>query len=259
MLREGKYSIRLFDEFSKVSSHEEPISTSLMKKKRFQKLKISYIVKMFERLKACFCLSEETPSTDNKSEGKLKRMATIDFPVIVEPLKDEWLQLSKAPEDLGIFTYEGKNLKGRVVRVLDGDTVQVIILNEGKLESHRFRLFGIDAPELHPRKDSSSRDEEKEAAVISKEKLEEKMSEDSNLCMVSFTKDDKYGRRMGNLSTRSGININDWMVAKGYAIPYGGGKKKPFEVVKQAIEDVVKKVFEPSEEKRSEVVEIELQ
>jgi endonuclease YncB( thermonuclease family) len=214
---------------------------------------------MFERLKACFCLSEETPDSEKKSEGNLKRMSTIDFPVIVEPLKDEWLQLSQAPEDLGVFTYEGKLVKGRVVRVLDGDTVQVIILNEGKLESHRFRLFGIDAPEMHPKKDSSTRDDEKEAAVISKEKLEEKLAEDSNLCVVSFTKDDKYGRRMGSLSTRMGININDWMVAKGYAVPYGGGKKKPFEAVKQAIEEVVKKVFEPSEEKKAEVVEIEIQ
>jgi endonuclease YncB( thermonuclease family) len=197
-------------------------------------------------------------------------MATIDFPVIVEPLKDEWLQLAQAPDDLGAFTYEGKLTKGRVVRVLDGDTVQVIILNEGKLESHRFRLAGIDAPELHPRKDSSTRDEEKDAAVKSKEKLEEKLAEDSNLCMVSFTKDDKYGRRMGTLSTRYGVNINDWMVAKGLAVPYGGGKKKAFDVVKQAIEDVVKQVFEPEpqqeekkieapvEKKSEEKVEIEL-
>lgn len=218
-------------------------------------------------LNACFCVSEDDAQSGQQSSGGIKRMATIDFPVIVEPLKDEWLQLSQAPEDLGVFTYEGKLVKGRIVRVLDGDTVQVIILNEGKLESHRFRLHGIDAPELHPRKESSSRDEEKEAAVISKEKLEEKLAEDSNLCMVSFTKDDKYGRRMGTLSTRSGVCINDWMVAKGLAIPYGGGKKKPFEAVKQAIEDVVKKVFEPSvqEEKKSlppvqeEKIEIELQ
>jgi endonuclease YncB( thermonuclease family) len=185
-------------------------------------------------------------------------MSTIDFPVIVEPLKDEWLRLSQAPDDLGVFTYEGKLVKGRVVRVLDGDTVQIIILNEGKLESHRFRLFGIDAPELHPRKESASRDEEKEAAEISKEKLEEKLSEDSNLCMVTFTKDDKYGRRMGTLSTRFGVNINDWMVAKGYAVPYGGGKKKPFEAVKKAIEDVVKQVFEPKEAPKEEPIEISL-
>ena len=202
---------------------------------------------MFERLLACF-KSEETPDQETQACGNLKRMSTIDFPVIVEPLKDEWLHLSQAPNDLGVFTYEGKLLKGRVVRVLDGDTVQVIILNENKLESHRFRLSGIDAPELHPRKDSSSRDEEKEAGEISKEKLEEKLSEDSNLCIVSFTKDDKYGRRMGALSTRFGVNINDWMVAKGYAVPYDGGKKRPFEAVKKAIEDAVKKVFDSKEE-----------
>ena len=210
---------------------------------------------MFERLLACF-RSEENPDQPQSSETSLKRMSTIDFPVIVEPLKDEWLHLSQAPNDLGVFTYEGKLAKGRVVRVLDGDTVQVIVLNDGKLESHRFRLFGIDAPELHPRKDSPSKDEEKEAAEISKEKLEEKLAEDSNLCVVSFTKDDKYGRRMGTLSTRFGVNINEWMVAKEYAVPYGGGKKKPFEAMKKAIEDAVKQVFEPRDEKKSAPEEI---
>jgi endonuclease YncB( thermonuclease family) len=209
---------------------------------------------MFERLKACFCFSEETPSDEQKQTSGIKRMATIDLPVIVEPLKDEWLELAQAPDDLGVFTYDGKYLKGRVVRVLDGDTVQVIILNDGKLESHRFRLSGIDAPELHPKKESKTRDEEKSAAVKSKEMLEQKLAEDSNLCMVSFTKDDKYGRRMGTLNTRSGVVINDWMVAKGHAIPYGGGKKKVFEVVKDAFDEVVKQVFDP-EEVKVEVVE----
>lgn len=211
---------------------------------------------MFQRLFRCCFTSQEDPANPNSSApssgGSLRRMDTIDMPVIVEPLRDEWLQLSQAPDDLGVFTYEGKIVKGRVVRVLDGDTVQVIILNDQKLESHRFRLSGIDAPELHPRKDSATRDEEKDAAMISKEKLEEKLAEDSNLVMVNFTKDDKYGRRMGTLSTRSGVNINDWMVVKGYAVPYGGGKKKPFEVVKQAIEDVVKQVFDPREEPKAE-------
>lgn len=208
---------------------------------------------MFERLFRCCFTSKGDASAPSSpsSGGALRRMDTIDMPVIVEPLRDEWLQLSQAPDDLDVFTYDGKIVKGRVVRVLDGDTVQVIILNEKKLESHRFRLSGIDAPELHPRKDSSTRDEEKDAAVISKEKLEEKLAEDANLVLINFTKDDKYGRRMGTMSTRSSVNINDWMVTKGYAVPYGGGKKKSFEAVKQAIEDAVKQVFEskPEEEK----------
>jgi endonuclease YncB( thermonuclease family) len=200
---------------------------------------------MFQRLFGC-CFSSDEPQ---QSSGNLKRMATIDFPVIVEPLKDEWLDLAQAPDDLNAFTYEGLVLKGRVVRVLDGDTVQVIVLNDKKLESHRFRLLGIDAPELHPRKDSIFASEEKDAALKSKEMLEQKLAEDSNLCVITFTKDDKYGRRMGTLATRQGISINDWMVKKGYAVAYDGGKKQSY--VAKAI-DVVKKAFSEDDKKETE-------
>lgn len=198
---------------------------------------------MFERLfRACFTQEDpadtNSPSVPRSTGGSLRRMDTIDMPVIVEPLKDEWLLLAQAPEDLGVVNYEGKIVKGRVAKVLDGETVQVVILNDQKLESHRFRLSGIDAPE------------QEDDAIVSKTKLEEKLAEDSNLVMVNFIKDDKYGRRVGSLSTRSGVNINDWMVTKGYAS--ASGKKKPFEVVKQAIEDVVKQVFEPRVEARAE-------
>ena len=206
---------------------------------------------MLRRLFGCCFTSDEPQETGGL---KLKRMATIDFPVIIEPLKDEWLALAQAPDDLNAFTYENLVLKGRVVRVLDGDTVQVIVLNEDKLESHRFRLHGIDAPELHPRKDSIFRDEEKEAAIKSKEMLEQKLAEDSNLCVITFTKDDKYGRRMGALSTRHGVNVNEWMVNKGYAVAYDGGKKQSY--VRQAI-DVVKKAFESKDDHKEDEAPVE--
>ncbi len=204
---------------------------------------------MFERLcRGCFTQSDPVESNSPsapRSGGSLRRMDTIDMPVIVEPLKDEWLHLAQAPEDLGVVVYEGKIVKGRVVQVLDGETVQLIILNDQKLESHRFRLSGIDAPE------------QEDDAGVSKTKLEEKLAEDSNLVMVNFLSDDKYGRRVGSLSTRSGVNINDWMVTKGYAS--SSNKKKPLEAMRQAIEDVVKQVFEPrqAEQKAEPPVEDE--
>jgi len=202
---------------------------------------------MFQRLFGCCFSSEE--SGQSGSGGNLKRMATIDFPVIVEPLKDEWLDLAQAPDDLNVFTFDGRVMKGRVVRVLDGDTVQVIVLNEKKLESHRFRLHSIDAPELHPKKDSIFASEEKEAALKSKEMLEQKLAEDSNMCVITFTKDDKYGRRMGTLSSRQGISINDWMVKKGYAVAYDGGKKQSY--VSKAIDAVKKALSDDKPEEKS--------
>ncbi len=41
----------------------------------------------------------------------------------------------------------GSALQGRVIRVMDGDTVEILVLEESKKRPVRIRLSGIDAPE----------------------------------------------------------------------------------------------------------------
>lgn len=93
--------------------------------------------------------------------------------------------------------------QGRVVNVLDGDTVQVLGQDNTNV---RVRLSGIDAPE----KDQPWGQQSKKfliKAVASK--------------TVSVTGDahDKYGRLLGTLWL-NGTDINASMVAAGYAWAY---------------------------------------
>lgn len=101
------------------------------------------------------------------------------------------------------FIASADSFEGRVVNVLDGDTVQVLRQDNTNV---RVRLYGIDAPE----KDQPWGQQSKKyliEAVASK--------------AVSVTGDvhDKYGRFLGTLWLK-GKDVNASMVAAGYAWAY---------------------------------------
>ena len=104
---------------------------------------------------------------------------------------------------LSSFIALAGSIEGRVVNVLDGDTVQVLVQGN---TTYRVRLSGIDSPE----KDQPWGQQSKKyliKAVASK--------------TVSVTGDahDKYGRLLGTLWL-NGTDINASMVAAGYAWAY---------------------------------------
>ena len=39
---------------------------------------------------------------------------------------------------------------------------------------------------------------------------------------------DKYGRLLVTMYAEDGENINEWMIKKGYGVPYEGGRKIPW-------------------------------
>tara|TARA_R100000388_G_C7240022_1_gene160617 strand:- start:1654 stop:2040 length:387 start_codon:yes stop_codon:yes gene_type:complete len=106
-----------------------------------------------------------------------------------------------------------------VVKVVDGDTVDVIIdLGFDMFKKERIRLNGIDAPE------SRTLDtEEKALGIDAKEFLERRLEDCENL-WVATEKDGKYGRMLGDIWC-SATNINEEMVLRGYAWKYDGGTK----------------------------------
>lgn len=109
-----------------------------------------------------------------------------------------------------------------VVRVVDGDTVDIIIdLGFSLTKKERVRLAGIDTPE------SRTRDlEEKAMGIESKEFLERRLKDGvpSGL-KVRTKKDGKYGRMLGWVYIGD-TNLNKEMVYRGYAWEYDGGKKE---------------------------------
>ena len=96
-----------------------------------------------------------------------------------------------------------QTLNGRVVRVVDGDTVTVLDANDTQ---HRIRLEGIDAPESHQVFGEQSR--QSLAEIISGKEV-----------TVSYQKTDQYGRLVGKILF-DGRDINLEQVKAGMAWHY---------------------------------------
>lgn len=93
--------------------------------------------------------------------------------------------------------------QGDVVRILDGDTVEVLDMNK---QTHRVRLANIDAPERRQAFGEVSR--QALATMAYRQRVE-----------VLDRGGDQYGRRIGVL-TLNGRDLNAAMVAQGMAWVY---------------------------------------
>ena len=117
----------------------------------------------------------------------------------------------------------------KVVRVIDGDTVDVDIdLGFGVwLKKERVRLYGIDTPE------SRTRDlEEKKRGLAAKERVKCILAENETF-EVHSEELGKYGRVLGSiyitkLNKKDFLTkkcLNDILVSENHAVVYFGGKR----------------------------------
>lgn len=98
----------------------------------------------------------------------------------------------------------------RVVRVLDGDTVEVQIdLGFRLTYATKVRLAGIAAPELKTG----------EPGAKSKAMLTDLLLDKPGVTVITIKgkEFEKYGRVLGTFMV-GGVNANVWMVAGGYAV-----------------------------------------
>jgi micrococcal nuclease len=128
------------------------------------------------------------------------------------------------------FTFENRKEYIKVLKVIDGDTVDLALYHEGlgKAFRHRVRLYGIDTPEKRPSKNDPDRDDEIKASLKSKEALETRLKETDYIVMAMFYKSDKYGRLLCTFYDKEQKDINQWMIENGFAKPYFGGTKEKF-------------------------------
>lgn len=117
----------------------------------------------------------------------------------------------------GLWLYRAK-----VVNIVDGDTIDCLVdkgTNDYKIM--RIRLQGINTPEIHNVKKTST---EYKAGMVSKKALEDKVLGKEIMLTTHKGKTGKYGRYLGTIELPSGpsaisyLNINNWMVTKGYAV-----------------------------------------
>lgn len=108
-----------------------------------------------------------------------------------------------------------------LIKVVDGDTVDLKVDQGFHSYTHiRFRLNGIDAPEL--------RGEEKQAGLAAKAFLIETLTK-ANAIEVESTKTGKWGRWLADIYIEyegMSVSVNELMITSGHAKPYNGGKRK---------------------------------
>ena len=158
----------------------------------------------------CICGEKDTPNVDSITDESVYQHAT--------------------DQNTPFVSYENIRKKVKVLRVVDGDTIDIAMVHDDtkKIFKYRIRLFGIDTPEKKPLKSNPDRDQEIVAAKKAHQAMMDKLHENNNLITILLYKPDKYGRLLGTIFDNKGENINDWMVKKGYATTYFGKKKKSF-------------------------------
>ena len=109
------------------------------------------------------------------------------------------------PLVLFIFSWPvlSADIHGRVVRVLDGDTIEVM----DSRKAVRIRLVNIDAPEKKQDYGRWSTDMMKSLVA-------------GKTVTVTYFQRDRYGRILGQVYAPDGMNINQFMVRAGAAWVY---------------------------------------
>ena len=107
-----------------------------------------------------------------------------------------------------------------VVKVRDGDTFIIDIPNIPDVfgKNIAVRIRGIDTPELNDK-----REEIKSIAIKAKEELEKLLLNSKNITLYNLGRD-KYFRLLASVKVGN-IDVAEYMIKKGLAKSYDGGKK----------------------------------
>jgi len=113
-----------------------------------------------------------------------------------------------------IFVY-----RARLLRVIDGDTCDLVIdLGFHLHATLRFRLLGIDTPELNS-KDIT----ERERAVAATQALASMLTQGGGdwPLLVRTQKADSFGRWLADVWVEgAGVHVNQKLLDDGYAVPF---------------------------------------
>ena len=111
----------------------------------------------------------------------------------------------------------------KVIKVYDGDTITVaakLPFNESPIYRFSVRLRSIDSPEI-----KGQSEKECELAIVARDALHNLIF--GKIIELRNNGKEKYGRLLADLYYND-LHVNKWMVDKGYAVKYDGGKKVSF-------------------------------
>ena len=114
--------------------------------------------------------------------------------------------------------------KAAVVRVVDGDTVQVVVeVWFRTMVSVAVRIKGIDTPETSAQKCVKERDLGVQATALTSQLLPK-----GSMVILKDVQEDKYsGRVDAHIITMNGASVADILVKQGLAKPYTGKGSRP--------------------------------
>ena len=126
--------------------------------------------------------------------------------------------------DYPAFTFKGKTFQAKVVKILDGDTLDVCFNWKGDIIRWRCRCFGYDSAEMKPLLSNKNRLKIINKAKSDKERFSELLKD--GLITIECGHFDKYGRILVEIYVHNQLkSINKIMVEEGHGVPYFGGKK----------------------------------
>lgn len=137
----------------------------------------------------------------------------------------------RSPEGFEHIRLKGRSFPAKVLEVYDGDTLTIGFRYNGGFWKSAMRIYGIDAPEIKPRRQGrsiESLEKEKAAATRSRDFLHQLIHGQVVQIDLCEKTTDKYGRLMGVIFFRK-ENVAEKMIKGGYARRYYGDKKVEFE------------------------------
>lgn len=115
-------------------------------------------------------------------------------------------------KNIGRFTFKGKRTNAKVIHIHDGDTCDLVFEHNGELMRFKYRLAGVDTPELgikdilgrdariardylaHLSTGEDPNDFDDESGSLKKSELQEHLDKNKKLVYATFGDFDKYGR-----------------------------------------------------------------
>lgn len=121
------------------------------------------------------------------------------------------------------YSFAGTKHVARVSRIIDGDTVVIVMLHDGAPRAFNVRLLGIDAPEMKPFKNNKDRDAIKREAIAARDALQVLLPVGS-YCMAECGPFCKFGRILVTLYNESNVNVNASLIEQGFVVGEAEGR-----------------------------------
>lgn len=116
------------------------------------------------------------------------------------------------------YNLQGRSVMGKVTRVIDGDSMKVGIPVDGRVWTFGVRISGIDCPEIRTRNDR-----EKALGFKAKKHVEDLVL--GKIVSLKLGEFDKFGRLLGTVITKDGIDVGNSLISARFAVGYDGGKR----------------------------------